>query len=438
MNRLVRGSVILAAAAVSWACGGLDTDGDDTTAQLVADPGVVYVANTDSQAVFVEALNDLGQQLEGNFTVTNVGAGINVNYDTTFAPRPGVDNLPTRVRYFVRAIDPTSFVNTSFTVTANGKTLTIPVRITPSNLAIDLSNATPALGELVTLTAPANLRFTPASAVTVGGGVGVVTGLSADSTQITLLFGPNITLSAVTVSNVVVSYLPGQTFALPTTGTVTTPQIAAIAGTFSNAAPAVGDTVDFVLDPQYRALGSPTITFGASAARIAAISADSQTIRFLPQPGSTGSPAITGVALAVVLPVPLSLPAAASLTVANSTVYTGTDDPTTAPTFNLSNLAVGDTLDFFDLSTNIDQFYKIVTTGSVTVAARLTWPAGPDMDILWCNAACSAFVGNFAGATSANPENSTVTFAAGTNHFWANLYAGAAPAWIRIRFIRTA
>jgi hypothetical protein len=103
MNRLVRGAVMLAAAAVSWACGGLDTDGIDTTATLVADPGVVYVSNTDSQAVFVEAHNDLGQQLEGDFTVTHVGPGLNVNYDTTFAPRPGVENLPTRVRYFVRA-----------------------------------------------------------------------------------------------------------------------------------------------------------------------------------------------------------------------------------------------------------------------------------------------------------------------------------------------
>lgn len=438
MNRLVRGSVILAAAAVSWACGGLDTDGDDTTAQLVADPGVVYVANTDSQAVFVEALNDLGQQLEGNFTVTNVGPGINVNYDTTFAPRPGVDNLPTRVRYFVRASDPTSFVNSSFTVSANGKTLVIPVRIIPTNLTIALSNPTPALGEAVTLTAPANVRFTPASLVTVATGTAVITGLSADSTQLTLLFGPGINAQTVTVSNVVVTYLPGQTFALATTGTVTTPVIAAIPGTFSDAAPAVGDTVDLVLDPNYRALGAPTITFITTPAIIAGISADSQTIRFLPPPGATGSPTLGGVALSFLTSVPLTLPAEAALTVANSTVYTGTDDPTTAPTFNLSNLAVGDTIEFYDLSTNIDQFYKIVTTGSVTFTGTLSWPAGPDVDILWCNAACSGFVGNFAGATGANPENSTVTFAAGTNFFWANLYAGAAPAWIRVRFIRTA
>lgn len=441
MNRLVRGSVMLAATLVVLsACGGDPTANNaDKPVKVVTDPSVLYVANTDSQAVTAELQNELGQQLAADFTIANVGAGIVVTRDTAFAVVDGNKPNPTKARFFVRPTTATSFVATTFDIVAGGKTATVPVRITPANLSINFSNAAPALGDTVVLTAPANVVFTSASTVTIPSGVAVVAGLSADSTQLFLLLGPGITDQAATVSNVAVTFLPGQTFTLATTGTVTTPTIASIPSTFSNVSPAVGDTVDLVLDPQYRALGSPTITFGSTEAIIAGISVDSQTVRFLPPPGSTGSPTLGNVALSFLTSVPLTVPSSAALTVANTTIYTGTDDPTTAPSFNISNLAVGDTIEFYDLSTNIDQFYKVVVTGaSATFTATLSWPTGPDVDILWCNAACSAFVGNFSGATSANPEISTVTFTTGSNFFWANLYAGAAPPWIRIRFIRTA
>jgi hypothetical protein len=542
MNRLVRGAVMLAAAAVSWACGGLDTDGIDTTATLVADPGVVYVSNTDSQAVFVEAHNDLGQQLEGDFTVTNVGPGLNVNYDTTFAPRPGVENLPTRVRYFVRASDPMTFVNSSFEVTANGVSVTIPVRITLASIDASFSNPTPNVGDTVTITAPAGVLFTPGSRVTYSGGSARVISVSADSTTLQVVFSASPSGFPIipTVDSVVVTYLGSQIFNnVPTTGTVTTPAlesfilgistlnatvgqavtltipspykatatttvnvpgaanllnsisadsttvvfqagpnangivslnnlivsgnaalgnfvlaidsaaafttpvVATVPGTLSTVTPQVGDTVTLTVGAGFKIRPTATVTMTAGVtatpAIITGVAADSSSISFLPAPGSTGVASVNGVLLSSFLALPLTLPTANSITVANTTAYTGTDDPSTAPVFNISNMAVGDTIEFYDLSTNIDQFYGIQVTGaSATIAARLSWPAGPDVDILWCNAACSAFVGNFSGATGANPENSTVTFTTGMNNFWVNLYAGAPPAWIRIRFIRTA
>jgi hypothetical protein len=246
MNRLVRGSVILAAAAVSWACGGLDTDGIDDTVELVADPGVVFVNNTDSQAVFVEALNDLGQQLEGNFTISNVGPGINVNYDTSFAPRPGVENLPTRVRYFVRGTTPASFVSSSFTITANGQSVTIPVSITPANLPAIFSNAAPAANDTITLTAPPPLKFTPASVVLIGGLPAVVVSLSADSSVISVVPVPGSN----GVANVTSLFLPYLS-ALQTLNTPDQISVGSLSGTddFATAPtipiPATGETVLF-------------------------------------------------------------------------------------------------------------------------------------------------------------------------------------------------
>ena len=333
MNRLVRGSVILAAAAVSWACGGLDTDGIDQTARLVADPSVVFVSNTDSQAVFVEAQNELGQQLEGDFTVTDVGAGINVALDTAFAPRPGVDNLPTRVRYFVRASDPTSFVNTSFTVSANGQTITIPVRITPANLAISLSNTAPALGEAVTLTAPPNVLFTSASTVTVSSGVAVVTGISADSTQLTLLFSPNITDQPLTVSNVAVTYLPGQLFSLPTTGLVTTPVLTQFTSVFDDATPDVNQNVTLTAAGFKFLPGNTFVFFGSDVQTALSFAADSSSVTFRAhKPGASGTISVQGIIISNLPQVPLLLDATTAVTVSN-TVLTlpGADAYATAP-----------------------------------------------------------------------------------------------------------
>lgn len=247
MNRLVRGSVILAAVAMVGACGGLDTDGIDQTVQLVADPTVIFVNNTDSQAVFVEALNSLGQQLEGNFTLSNVGAGLTVTLDTAFAPRPGVDNLPTRVRYFVRGTTPSSFVSSTFTVTANGQSITIPVNITPANLPAVFSNLTPAPNDTITLTAPSPLKFTPGSTVTFGTLAAVVVGLSADSSVISVVPVPGSTGAAV-VTGLTLPYLSSAQN-LTTTDQVNVPQISGTAD-FNTAPtipiPATGETVLFV------------------------------------------------------------------------------------------------------------------------------------------------------------------------------------------------
>ena len=455
MNRLVRGSVILAAVAMVGACGGLDTDGIDQTAELVADPSVVFVANTDSQAVFVEALNDLGQQLEGNFTVTTVGAGLVVNEDTAFAPRPGVGELPTRVRYFVRAVDPTTFVNTSFTITANGQSITIPVLITPANLNITFSNPTPVLGETVTLTAPANMRFTPASTITFGTGTtaltALVTGLSADSTQISFLLPPNINDQTGTVTNVVVTYLPGQLFTLTTTGTATTPTVAAIPSTVSDATPNINDSVTVTLSAPYKFITGSTITFGGKPAIIVSISADSSTARFIPYPGAAGA---TSLILAGLGPQPLpALPTSATLTMA--TELPGTDALATSPFIPVPSVS-GQTVTIVDAGPFATgpaicsgtlggpcRIYRFTVAAPTTLTFTATWQGTTDLGIYFSTTGTNVVVttgcDSKGAAAAGQPETCTGTFAAGTyylvNDSFAPFYAApnnVDPTYVRI------
>jgi hypothetical protein len=85
-----------------------------------------------------------------------------------------------------------------------------------------------------------------------------------------------------------------------------------------------------------------------------------------------------------------------------------------------------------------DGFFRITNSLARpdTITVRLDWFNASDQDILWCDATCGAFVGNFNGATGANPENSTVIIPAGTTwNLYINLFDphGANPTLVRAR-----
>jgi hypothetical protein len=86
-----------------------------------------------------------------------------------------------------------------------------------------------------------------------------------------------------------------------------------------------------------------------------------------------------------------------------------------------------------------DDFFTI-TAGATDreVTVTLTWvnsaAATGDLDILWCDEACAAYVGNFDGAGSSKPEVSTVTIPANTTwRLWINNYAQAAGQFSNVR-----
>ncbi|MDX2120625.1 MAG: hypothetical protein SF070_06090 [Gemmatimonadota bacterium] len=447
MNRVTRGTVVLAVALAALSCKGDPTDslrgGVD---HLVATPSSIFMFSGDVTSILVEAVDEQGNRQGTSFNLGTVGAGITVAEDDSFnlvfdenGNQVKPKNWP-RVQYVVTATGNTG--NSSFVVSAGGKNLTIPVRIIPNNLAQGtLSNAAPALGDTVQVIAPAPFKFTPASVVTLTGAAAVTIGISADSSQISFLAGPNAN-GPVSVSNTILSYAPTiGVFTLTTAAAFTTPPVSFV-GALSSTTAQVGDTVTVTVAPgsNLRVRLNSAVTFGALPGLVASVAPDSLSMQVIPPPGVANTPAtISNVILSFLPAVPLSLPTSNNLTVAGNR-FAGKDDPATAPV--LPVLAVNsDTLLFFDSSDFIDQFYRIDAPAGSNFLVQLSWPgtgAAPDIDLLACNLACSAFIGGFGGATGSLPENLTLTFATATSfNLWINVYAGTPPARYQIRIIRT-
>ena len=81
---------------------------------------------------------------------------------------------------------------------------------------------------------------------------------------------------------------------------------------------------------------------------------------------------------------------------------------------------------FFVLDdTNLDDFFSFSPASDLDISVTLTWNGGADIDILWYACDNSGFVGNFSGATGANPELSAVTVPGGDCwSLWFNNYSG--------------
>lgn len=129
----------------------------------------------------------------------------------------------------------------------------------------------------------------------------------------------------------------------------------------------------------------------------------------------------------------------------NDTYEPANDNPATAPTISASGnyfITLHGDCDTppggipSSPSDDCDDFFTITnaTASPISVSVRAEWHEAGDVDILWCNAGCTAFVGNFTGATAANPENSTVSVPAATTYrLYMNLFDGGGDAYSFVR-----
>ena len=544
MKRVLLGSVLLAAVGL-LGCRDNPIEPGEGVAKIVASPSRIFIAQGGSENVTIQALDDQGNPLPDAVTVSaQPGAGVTVTKDEslrpTYAPDGTLVPLPegTVSRFIVTA---TEFVKTSFTVTAGGVTLDIPVEVVPATLPATLSKTDLAWGDTITITAPAGTFFRDTSRVTFAGGIApIIVDRAADGSSIRLIPGPNssgaatvtsvgissnpdlfftvptvaevtsppladlgnalstttpalsqtITITApagvkfyptasvyflspadvaksiviaadsssisfiappnrkgaVTVTQVAPGALPQASFrqTLTTADTIQTPVVAAVAGTFSTSTPTANQAVTFTAGTGFKVTSASIVDVGGVAATVVSAAADSSSITFVPAPGSAGLVRITnavagGFALSENLPTSES-----AFATGNVTANPNTLDPTTAPTIPIPT-AVGGITQFFDAFNGttavIDQFYKITTTAANTkIAFQLAWPNTADVDLLICTtSACSAFVpGGTAGATGANPENATATFAtAGTYYVLVENFAGTSPAYFGLKMTRT-
>jgi hypothetical protein len=416
-----------------WSCSGDPTDSfRGGTDRIVATPASLFIPEGATKAVIVQAQDDQGNPLAVAFD-TAMGPGITVVEDATFLPTNGAP-IQGQTRYLITA---TTFLATTFTVRAGGDSLVIPVKGLPVTFPGTFSNVAPALGDTVTLTAPAGLKFGPETFITFAGAAGdpVLTGISADSTVISFLPAPS-TDTVASVAGLQPTYAPGVTLdTLQTTTKLTTTLVADVPAVFSDPTPAQNQLVT-VSAPGFKFLPTAGALLGADTAVVFSVAADSSSMTFVAKPGATGLPGTSGVAapelfgivLSVLPQVPLKLPATTNLTYAALAAVGGTDDPGTAPTVATPGLGFSSRFyDQADFVAAADRFYKLVVTEDGDYTISLDWSTGSDVDLFVCpSAGVGSFDCDFTAATGSKPESSTFALTADTYYLVAEDFGGDA------------
>ncbi len=307
MNRVMRGTVVFAAALGLVSCGG-----DPTSAlrngidHLTATPGALFIRPDSTKLVVITAVDKQGNSLGTGFSLGTVGAGItvvaddsfNLVYDTQGKLVPPTNW--TRIRYIVSGVANTS--NSSFVVSAGGKSITIPVRLVPDSVpGVATSNLTPAVGDTIAVTAPTNFRFSSMSTATdltgdtlaLDQSEGVTRlSVSADSSTMLIVVGPDAS-GPIYIDSVVAQYAPAVGgYTLTTTNAITTSATLPNT-TIAPTTAAAGDTITVTAPAPYKFTPAsvPTVT-GAGLASLG-ISADSSTISFLIGPSAAAAVSVS-------------------------------------------------------------------------------------------------------------------------------------------------
>ncbi|HKT60264.1 MAG TPA: hypothetical protein VJQ46_09445 [Gemmatimonadales bacterium] len=233
-------------------CNGDPTDSlRGGASKLNASPSQLFIELDETKTVEVGAVDAQGNPMSFNYEVTSVGSGITVSRDSTFLPVFVNDSqlsAPAEAPTFRFKVTGTAYGATSFTVSAGGVDQVIPVQVTPVvGLAGTFTpSATPALGDTITLTAPAGVTFTQTAALTLPGAPDSLNPLIVDrdpgGTFIRFLAPPNVN-APVTVTEVVSTSAPTLVLHPATTTLLQTPLIDSVDVTYSTVTPTLGQAV---------------------------------------------------------------------------------------------------------------------------------------------------------------------------------------------------
>jgi len=268
MNRLLVGAVVLAMSIPALSCGDPTSSLRGGPAAIEAEPTSLFVTQGQTTQITVRVLDEQGNELADTVTFSSPSSAVTVAYDPNFlvgtdTTTPGA-TVPskTRTRLLLTGVT----VDTGHvTVTSGNLSKDILFRVLPSDpsalfsSAVSFSNTTPAVNEVVTMSAT-GFKFSPGTAVVVfaSGDTAITVGVSADSSTLSFLPLPGSS-GDITVGGTGLAFLPS----VPLPITVTAPLTVSttpLAGTNSPAtapsmnAPALGQTVhlvDFGTAPGY-------------------------------------------------------------------------------------------------------------------------------------------------------------------------------------------
>jgi hypothetical protein len=297
MNRLTSGMVSLCALLLAVGCSGDPTESlrGSGVDKVVASPSQLFLELGQTKSVDVGAVDAQGNQLEFDYQVTSVGSGISVKRDSSFRGEFLDDStftVPPTALQFRFTVTSTAYGATSFTVSAGGEDLVIPVQVVAQNqIGGTLSTTTPALGDTITLTLDPGVTFSPTSEFSLAGGTVTPKIVERDpnGTFIRFLAPPNVN-SGVTITEVTSTATPGLLFT-PTTNTLLqTPFIDSVDVVFSTATPTIGQTVAVTLPPLIKFTPVTALTFPDQLAPPAnvIVAADSLSLTFEAPPNATG------------------------------------------------------------------------------------------------------------------------------------------------------
>ena len=236
MKRSMCGGILLASLAGMLACSG-DPTGDlvGKNITIQANPTSLFLAQGDTKAVLVTVVDEQGNQQALTGLQPTATGGVTVLEDSSYQTT-SAGALPTTRRLLVTGSAPGA---ATVSITANGVSTDVPVKVTPVSASVTVSNTAPAANEGLVITLPAGYKFGSGAGASVEGTAGVVQSEAPDSSAITVLLPPGST-GQLTVDSVAVDFAPGVLFSLPTDQTVTVGAVTPLAGTSSpSTAPAI-------------------------------------------------------------------------------------------------------------------------------------------------------------------------------------------------------
>ena len=251
MNRLTSGLAALASLLLIAGCSGDPTESlRGPATELTALPSQLFIELGATKKVDVSAVDGQGNQLTENFVVTSVGSGITVVRDSSFRGVFQSDSLfavPAADLQFRFTVVGTAYGATSFTVSAGGVDKVIPVQVAPQNqIGTTFSTLTPALGDTVTITAPAGTSFTQTAKLqltaTSDSTDPLIVERDPNGTFIRFIPPPNLN-GPLVISEVTSTAAPDLVFSPATSELLTTPVFDSVDVTFSTATPTLGQTV---------------------------------------------------------------------------------------------------------------------------------------------------------------------------------------------------
>ena len=296
MNRFRSGMVPLFALLALVGCSSEPTGDLREGVELVASPTQLFIELGGTKAVEIGGVDAQGNPLDLAYEVTSTGAGITVRRDSSFLPIFVDDSTlqaPATGPRFRFIVEGTGYTSTSFTVSAGGDDVVVPVQVVPqSGLAATFDNPTPLLGDTVTLTAPAGITFNPDATLDVGGAP--ITIVSQDASTIRFIPPPNVN-GSLTVNGVVSAAAPDVVFSPTTDAILQTPLIDTVDVTYSTTTPALGQTVTLtVVEPLINLAADSIIFPGQLPGRIPGptnivVALDSNSLTFDTPPNANGS-----------------------------------------------------------------------------------------------------------------------------------------------------